>query len=113
MLHSYSDALLTQRVPSDARFGTAAETASEFAETLSNRFGVEASETAARRSFASASQAEMTRIAFEEGVDTDAELQTLLVLEKTYVANAKIIEVAPHYKHISKRASAHTCPLLS
>lgn len=94
LLQAYSDAMLANRAPSDAAFGTGAESASAFAETLLARVSVEVSDSAARRSFASASQAEMTRIAFEQGVDTDAELQTLMVLEKTYAANARIIQVA-------------------
>ena len=63
-------------------------------ETLLSRVSSSLNSATAQRSFATAAQSEMTRIVYEQGVDTDAELQTLLVLEKAYAANAKIIETA-------------------
>ncbi|WP_439104628.1 flagellar hook-associated protein FlgK [Celeribacter marinus] len=43
-------------------------------------------------SFASAQQATLKSIELENGVDTDQELQKLLVIERSYAANAKVIE---------------------
>jgi flagellar hook-associated protein 1 FlgK len=45
-------------------------------------------------SFAAASMTELTRIELAQGVDTDAELQTLMLVEQAYAANARMIEVA-------------------
>ncbi|NRB35173.1 MAG: flagellar hook-associated protein FlgK [Rhodobacteraceae bacterium] len=94
LLQAYSDALLDQRAPSQTSFGTALEDSAGMMETLLSRVSSSLNSATAQRSFATAAQSEMTRIVYEQGVDTDAELQTLLVLEKAYAANAKIIETA-------------------
>lgn len=43
--------------------------------------------------FASARQVEMRSLEMSKGVDTDAEMQRLLVIEKMYAANARVIDV--------------------
>lgn len=43
-------------------------------------------------SFASARQSELVNLELEDGVDTDAELQRLLLIEQAYAANARMIE---------------------
>lgn len=43
-------------------------------------------------SFASARQTELVALELENGVDTDAELQRLLLIEQAYAANARMIE---------------------
>lgn len=45
-----------------------------------------------RQSYAAAKNAELTQRKFQDGVDTDAELQTLLQIEKAYAANAKVLQ---------------------
>ena len=42
--------------------------------------------------FASARQSELVSLELEDGVDTDAELQRLLLIEQAYAANARMIE---------------------
>ena len=44
-------------------------------------------------SFASANKAETTRVENENGVDTNAEVQNLILVEKAYAANARVIQV--------------------
>lgn len=42
--------------------------------------------------FASARQSELVNLELENGVDTDAELQRLLLVEQAYGANARMIQ---------------------
>ncbi|WP_146347547.1 flagellar hook-associated protein FlgK [Falsiphaeobacter marinintestinus] len=43
-------------------------------------------------SFAATSRTELERLELEQGVDTDAELQTLMIVERAYAANARIVQ---------------------
>lgn len=61
---------------------------------LLSRTSQQAGQAEQRLSFAAASLTELTRIELDQGVDTDAELQALLVIEQAYAANARMIEVA-------------------
>ena len=47
-----------------------------------------------RLSFLSAQKSEFERLEMEQGVDTDAELQNLMVVERAYAANARVIQAA-------------------
>ena len=47
---------------------------------------------AAKLTFASATQTEMKEIELAQGVDTDAELSHLMLIEQAYAANARMLE---------------------
>jgi flagellar hook-associated protein 1 FlgK len=44
------------------------------------------------QSFAAAHQTELERLELEQGVDTDAELQRMMIVEQAYAANARLIQ---------------------
>ncbi|AHD02547.1 flagellar hook-associated protein FlgK [Leisingera methylohalidivorans] len=93
LLQAYSDTLNTTRTVSSAGLGTANMTASTLSANLLSRFAQD-NETASRAStFAAASFNELSQAELGLGVDTDAELQNLMLVEKYYQANARVITV--------------------
>ena len=93
LLQAYSDTLNATRTVSSVGLGTANMTASTLSATLLSRFAQD-NETASRAStFAAASFNELSQAELGLGVDTDAELQNLLLVEKYYQANARVITV--------------------
>ncbi|KIC18295.1 MULTISPECIES: flagellar hook-associated protein FlgK [unclassified Leisingera] len=93
LLQAYSDALNTTRTVSSVGLGTSDLTASTLSANLLSRFAQD-NETAARGSaFAATSFNELSQAELALGVDTDAELQNLLLVEKYYAANARVISV--------------------
>lgn len=93
LLQGYSDALNTSRTVSSVGLGTADMTASTVSANLLSRFAQD-NETASRAStFAATSFNELSQAELALGVDTDAELQNLMLVEKYYAANARMITV--------------------
>ena len=92
MLQAYTSALTEPRVLASGPFGTGGMTAADVSGGLTSHFSAKANNSQDALTFASASLTELLRLELEQGVDTDAELQTLLVLEQAYAANAKVIE---------------------
>lgn len=93
LLHAFEDALNGFVTPNASSFGTVQKDASGMIATMMSRVGFAGSQAELAQTFAAASQQEAQRVLFEQGVDTDAELQTLLVLEKTYAANARLVDI--------------------
>lgn len=93
LLQSYSDALSATRSVSSVGLGTANMSADTLIANLLSRFAQD-NETAARGStFAASSFNELSQAELALGVDTDAELQNLMLVEKYYAANARMITV--------------------
>ncbi|UWQ53885.1 flagellar hook-associated protein FlgK [Leisingera caerulea] len=93
LLQAYSDALNTTRTVSSVGLGTADMTAATLSANLLSRFAQD-NETAARAStFAATSFNELSQAELALGVDTDAELQNLMLVEKYYAANARVLSV--------------------
>ena len=85
------DWLDDRRAPSDPMMGTTPISAVQFASSLSSRASFERVNADRSLSLATTSQAEMKRIEQENGVDSDAELQTLIAIEQAYAANARVM----------------------
>lgn len=93
LLQSYTDALNTTRTVSSVGLGTSDLTAGTLSANLLSRFAQD-NETASRAStFAATSFNELSQAELALGVDTDAELQNLMLVEKFYAANARVISV--------------------
>ncbi len=92
LLNAFHDVLTTSRVLSSGNFGTAMLDAGQVSADLVSRIGLDLNTSQDRLGFASASLTELSRIELAQGVDTDAEMQSLLVLEQAYAANAKVID---------------------
>ena len=64
------------------------------ASTLTSQLGAERAQAEQTQTFTSTQFNELTQLVLAEGVDTDQELQKLLLVEQTYAANARMIEAA-------------------
>ncbi len=92
LLNALSDALANPRTPATGDFGTAAQSAFDLTAAFASQLGSERLREDQRLSFASAQFYELTQLELAQGVDTDTELQHLMVIEQAYAANARVIE---------------------
>ena len=92
LLTAMTDAMQAARVPASGPFiGAARSAAGLAADVLSNISG-QRQQADIRQSYATTRQAAMTELQLADGVDTDAEMQDLLVIEQAYAANARVIQ---------------------
>jgi flagellar hook-associated protein 1 FlgK len=89
-----SDALTNTRTPASGDFGAGAFSAINLVSSMTSQFGMERARAEQTQSFASAKFDEIKQLLLSEGVDTDQELQRLILVEQTYAANARMIEAA-------------------
>ncbi|MBK0329255.1 flagellar hook-associated protein FlgK [Rhodobacteraceae bacterium F11138] len=92
LLQAYSAVLGEARTPGSSVFGTGLATAAEIGSKLLSRAAQNAAFADQALGFASTTQTELSRIELEQGVDTDSELQTLMIVEQSYAANARMIQ---------------------
>ncbi|MBT9385811.1 flagellar hook-associated protein FlgK [Pseudooceanicola sp. CBS1P-1] len=93
LLQDMVAAMQEARVPSSSAFGSSGLSASALAASLQSFAGTEANAADNRLAFAQARQSEVKERLLADGVDTDAEMQRLLVIEQNYAANARIVQV--------------------
>ncbi len=91
LLQSLSDTLTANRTPGSGNFGTGAYSAINLASALTSQVGADRYQAEQIQSFASSQFTELTQLMLTEGVDTDQELQSLILIEQTFAANARMI----------------------
>ena len=91
LLQDLADALeATRTAPSEIGSGSYSATGlADFVTSLVSNDRTDAERT---QSYASAQQSEMRALEEADGVDTDAELQALMVIEQIYAANAQVMQ---------------------
>ncbi|WP_299026946.1 flagellar hook-associated protein FlgK [uncultured Sulfitobacter sp.] len=94
LLNSLRTALDTARAPASGGFGTGARSAADLFSSFSSALATTRSNAEQDLSFSSARLTELTGLQMSEGVDTDQELQNLLLIERAYAANARVIQAA-------------------
>ncbi|WP_227269009.1 flagellar hook-associated protein FlgK [Roseobacter weihaiensis] len=94
LLQALSDALTVKRTPLSGDFGAGAFSAANLVSTLTSQIGAERFQAEQKLSFASSQFDELTQQILADGVDTDQELQRLLIVEQSYAANVRMIEAA-------------------
>ncbi|MHC0051987.1 flagellar hook-associated protein FlgK [Actibacterium sp. D379-3] len=92
LLNAFADALAESRAPASGRFSGAARSTSSLASeylsfVASTRQGAEADQ-----SYAHAKGEALRAAELAGGVDTDQELQNLLMIENAYAANARVVQ---------------------
>lgn len=92
ILQALGDALTQTRTPGSGPFGSGAFDASGLTTSMMSQIGAERTNTDQHLSFASAILNELTSQELAGGVDSDAELQRLLLIEQAYAANARMIQ---------------------
>ncbi|PWE33445.1 flagellar hook-associated protein FlgK [Maritimibacter sp. 55A14] len=91
-LTAIAAALAAPRVPASGGFGGIARSAPELAADFLSRISTARQAAETDRSFAAARQQAFTAEELRAGVDTDQELQTLLVAEQAFAANARVLQ---------------------
>ncbi len=91
LLVSMGDALRASRVPASGGLGATAQTAVGLAGVLVSRNNVSLRGAEQNESFAQASLEALKATELRGGVDTDHEMQQLLLVEQAYSANARVI----------------------
>lgn len=89
-----SDALSTYQSVGSAAFSTGLRTASTLAADLSSDIGSNLERAKSENAFSQAQYNTLKEMELGEGVDTDAEMQRLLLIEQAYAANARVVQVA-------------------
>lgn len=92
LLQAFSAALTERRPAATGNFGTGQFTAGDLGNALLSFSAQRGSRADQTLGFAAAMQSEFTRIEREQGVDSDAELQTLMLVEQAFGANARVIQ---------------------
>ena len=93
LLYAYLDALEDSRVPSSTSLGTAARSSFDLVADLISYTARDLSAAEDDEGFTSARQESLKALELQGGVDTDRELQKLLLIEEAYAANAQVISV--------------------
>lgn len=92
LLNALGATLTSARVPASGPFIGAARSASGLAADLLSSVAGTRQDYADRETFAMTRQSTLTSLMLEDGVDTDAEMSQLLVIEQAYSANAKVVQ---------------------
>ena len=91
---NYSDALSEKRAPASGSFGSGVFSTVELTAGLQSQIGAERLLADRQLTFSSTQMVEFQQLELEQGVDSDAELQKLLLIEQAYAANARVIRAA-------------------
>lgn len=94
LIQSLSDALSVIKTPASGDFGAGSFSAINLASALTSQLGADRFQSEQRLSFSSTQFDELTQLMLTDGVDTDQELQRLLIVEQAYAANARMISAA-------------------
>lgn len=92
LLGALADRMAAARVPASGPFIGAAVSSSALASDILSQIAGSRQDADARTSFSTARQEALTQLQLQDGVDTDAEMQTLLMVEQAYSANARVIQ---------------------
>jgi flagellar hook-associated protein 1 FlgK len=94
LLNGSLAALEALEPPVAGSFGVASRSASEFASSLISQIGRAQQASENRLSFERARLTGLQDAERRDGVDTDQELQKLLLIEQAYAANARVVQAA-------------------
>ena len=84
-------ALTKDRLPASGNFG-ASGSAAEHATALLSRTGANRLAAENTKSYAAIRQSSLEELEAASGVDTDQELQRLMLIEQVYAANARMVQ---------------------
>lgn len=92
LLLACADALSEGRIPASGRFVGAARSASGLAADVLSQAASERLRGEERSAYLASRQQSLASLHLENGVDTDAEMQRLLLIEEAFAANARVIQ---------------------
>ncbi|MEL6464857.1 MAG: flagellar hook-associated protein FlgK [Pseudomonadota bacterium] len=91
LLNALTETLTAQRTQSSGEFGASALDLKDVVASFSSQVGSDRLRADRQLSFALAQFNELTQLELAGGVDTDVEIQNLIILEQAYAANARVI----------------------
>lgn len=91
LILAYSDALDSLNTPGSSSLGTGTSSFSAHVADLVSAVSAARVRADGEQSFSSAQNTALKELELSKGVDTDAELQDLLLLEQQYAANARVV----------------------
>lgn len=91
LLVGYSDAIAANRTVSTLKLGTITADANTLSASLMSRFARDSDSANNMLSYSATSYTEMAQAELALGVDSDAELQNMMIIENAYAANAKML----------------------
>ncbi|TDL75236.1 flagellar hook-associated protein FlgK [Palleronia sediminis] len=94
LLEAMRERAATARVPADPVLGAARQTLGSLADATVATAARDAFAAREAETYSAARHSALREAELAGGVDTDAELQTLMLIEKSYAANARVIEAA-------------------
>ncbi|MGB3146531.1 MAG: flagellar hook-associated protein FlgK [Paracoccaceae bacterium] len=86
------DAITAPRTPASGSFPGSARSVGGLAADILSQVSSQRHTAMSRQSYSVARQAALTELHYNDGVDTDAELQTLLQIERAFSANARVLQ---------------------
>ncbi|MCB2128842.1 MAG: flagellar hook-associated protein FlgK [Rhodobacteraceae bacterium] len=92
LLNALASALSDPRVPSSGAFIGAQRSASGLAADVLSGISSARQQAEYQQSYSVARQSSLTELELADGVDTDAEMQSLLLVEQAFAANARVIQ---------------------
>lgn len=93
ILTAFRDVLQESRAPSSPILGSAGGSSADFVARLTSDVGQSVRSGDIRKTFSAARFDSLRNEELALGVDTDQEMQKLLLIEQTYAANARVIQV--------------------
>lgn len=91
LLTAYADAIGENRTISTTKLGTISSDLNTLSASLMSRFARDSDSANNTLSYAATSYTEMAQAELALGVDSDAELQNMMLIENAYAANAKML----------------------
>jgi flagellar hook-associated protein 1 FlgK len=92
LLQALSDALQSPRTPVSGSFGSGTFDMINLVSTLTSQLGASRYQADQKLTYAASQHSELTALVLANGVDSDSELQKMMIIEQVYAANARIIE---------------------
>ncbi len=92
LLVSLRDVLLVGRIPLSGSFIGAGRSSGGLAADVLSQVAGSRQSADLRQSYSTARYTALTELQLQDGVDTDAELQTLLQVEQAFAANARVVQ---------------------
>lgn len=92
IINALVDTLSATRVPNSGNFGVASYSALDLTSTFSSQLGTDRLREDQLLTFASVQLNELMELELADGVDSDVELQRLMIVEQAYAANARVIQ---------------------
>ncbi len=94
LINDLTDAMNSARSPVSGGFTSAARSSAGLAGDLLSAVSADLAAAETQRSFSTSQNTTLKQLELSKGVDTDAEMQNLMLIEQAYSANARVITVA-------------------